>query len=71
MKKLQRYANRTEDREKLEETVKAAEDMIALLTQFGVPIKKNTVRAVKRARKYLNESKPTRTKHQPGTRDRN
>ena len=48
------------DREKLEETVKAAEDMIALLKQFRVPISNNTIRAVNKARKYLNETKSSK-----------
>jgi hypothetical protein len=57
MKKVQGFASKIEDPENLEKTVKAAEDMIALLKQFGVPIRKNTVRSLKRARKYLEESK--------------
>ena len=48
------------DRENLEETVKAAEDMIALLKQFRVPISNNTIRAVNKARKYLNETKSSK-----------
>jgi hypothetical protein len=48
------------DREKLEETVKAAEDMIALLKQFRVPISNNTIRAVNKARKYLNKTKSSK-----------
>ena len=48
------------DRENLEETVKAAEDMIALLKQFRVPISNETIRAVNKARKYLNETKASK-----------
>lgn len=50
------------DREKLEETVKAAEDLIALLKQFRVPISNNTIRAVDKARKYLQETKSIKKK---------
>lgn len=48
------------DREKLEETVKAAEDLIALLKQFRVPISHDTIRAIAKARKYLDETKATK-----------
>jgi hypothetical protein len=56
MRKAKPLISTPEDREKLEETVKAAEDMIALLKQFEVPIDRNTVRAINKARKYLNET---------------
>jgi hypothetical protein len=57
MRKGKRLAHTTEDREKLEETVKAAEAMIALLKQFGVPVNGNWIRAVDKARTHLNETK--------------
>ena len=53
MGKGKRLANTTEDRAKLEETVKAAEAMIALLKQFGVPVNSNWIRAVNNARTHL------------------
>jgi hypothetical protein len=58
MKKGKRSTSATEDRAKLEETVKAAEAMIALLKQFEVSVNSDWVRAVHRARKHLNEIKP-------------
>jgi hypothetical protein len=60
MRKVKRLANRTEDKEKLEETVKAAEAMIALLKQFGVDVSSDWIRAVDKARKQLsgNRSAP-------------
>ena len=58
MRKGKLPVNTPEDREKLKETVKAAEDMIALLKQFRVPINNNTIRAVNKARKYLNYRNP-------------
>ncbi len=58
MRKGKLPVNTPEDREKLKETVKAAEDMIALLKQFRVPINNNTIRAVNKARKYLNDRNP-------------
>jgi hypothetical protein len=59
MRKGKRLANTTEDRAKLEETVKAAEAMIALLKQFEVPVNSNWIRAVNKARKHLNETEST------------
>jgi hypothetical protein len=57
MSKGKRLTDRTDDREKLEETVKAAEAMIALLEQFGVSVDSNWTRAVNNARTHLNETK--------------
>jgi hypothetical protein len=57
MKKRKRLTDTTKDREKLEETVKAAEAMIALLKQFGVSADGSWIRAVKNARKHLNETR--------------
>jgi hypothetical protein len=57
MRKGKRLVNTTEDREKLEETVKAAEAMVALLKQFGVPVNSNWIRAINKARKHLNGTK--------------
>ena len=57
MSKGKPIADTPKDRENLEETVKAAEDLIALLKQFKVPISNTTVRAVDKARKYLQETK--------------
>jgi hypothetical protein len=48
-----------EDRQKLEETVKAAEDLIALLKQFKVPVDRKIIRRINEARKHLNESDST------------
>jgi len=56
MRKGKLLINTNEDKEKLEETVKAAEDMIALLMQFRVPIKKSSIRAVNKAREYLDKT---------------
>ena len=55
-----------EDREKFEETVKAAEDLIALLKQFKVPVDQNIIRRINEARKHLDETEPTRYSCQPG-----
>jgi hypothetical protein len=55
-----------EDREKLEETVNAAEDLIALLKQFKVPVDKNIIRRVNEARDHLKETESTRKIRQPG-----
>ena len=57
MRKVTRVANATEDREKLEETVKAAEATIALLKQFRVPVNGTWIRAISKARKQLNVTK--------------
>jgi hypothetical protein len=59
MRKGKRLVNTTGDvnREKLEETVKAAEAMIALLKQFGIPVNSNWIRAINKARMHLDESK--------------
>ena len=54
-----------ENREKLEETVKAAEDLIALLRQFRVPVDREIIRRVKDARKHLNETASKRRTRQP------
>ena len=54
-----------EDREKLEVTVKAAEDLIELLKQFKVPVDKNIIRRVDEARKHLKETESTRKIRQP------
>jgi hypothetical protein len=59
MKKGKRLVNATADREKLEETARAAEAMIELLKQFGAPVDNSWIRAVKKARKHLNETQPT------------
>jgi hypothetical protein len=56
MRKGKLFISTSEDREKLEETVNAAEDMIALLKQFRVPIKKSSIRAVNEAREYLDKN---------------
>ena len=56
MRKGKRLGNTTEDREKLEETVKAAEAMIALLEQFGIPVNSDWIRVVNKARMHLGES---------------
>jgi hypothetical protein len=60
MNKEKPIVDTPKDREKLEETVKAAEHLIALLKQFRVPISNNTIRAVDKARKYLQETKSTK-----------
>jgi len=57
MKDGKRLPEKTEGRENLEETVKAAEATIALLKQFGVPVNSNWIRAVNKARTHLNETK--------------
>lgn len=57
MRKVSRSAKVTEDREKLAETMKAAEATIALLEQFGVPVNSTWIRAINKARKQLNETK--------------
>jgi hypothetical protein len=46
------------DRQKLEETVTAAENLIALLKQFKVPIDKSTIHRIREARKHLNKTQP-------------
>ena len=66
MRKGKLFISTSEDREKLEETVKAAEDMIALLMQFRVPINKSNIRGINEARKYLNETESIKKKRQPG-----
>ena len=58
MGKRKRLPRKTEDRENLEETVKAAEATIALLKQFGVPENSNWTRAVDGARTHLHKPKP-------------
>ena len=68
MRKGRLLINTNEDREKLEETVKAAEDMIALLKQFEVPMHKKSIRAVEKARKYLKKTE-SKKNHQPGRQD--
>ncbi len=57
MRKVIRLANTTEDREKLAETVKAAEATIALLKQFRVPVNSTWICAISKARKQLNVTK--------------
>ena len=57
---MRKRRNIHEDREKLEETVKAAEDLIALLKQFKVPVDKNIIRKVHEVRNHLNETGLTR-----------
>jgi len=57
MRKVTRLKNTTEDRQKLEETVEAAEATIALLKQFGVPVNSNWIRAINKARTHLNVTK--------------
>ena len=59
MRKGKRLVNTTEDREKLEETLKAAEAMIALLKQFGITIDSSWIDSVNKAKKHLKETKPT------------
>ncbi len=68
MRKGKLFISTSEDRKKLEETVKAAEDMIALLKQFKVPIKKSNIRGINEARKYLDETESTKNR-QPGRQD--
>ena len=57
MGKGKRLANSTEDRRKLDETVKDAEAKIALLKQFGVPVNSAWIGAVNKAKKHLKEQK--------------
>ena len=57
MRKVSRSARTTEDREKLEEKLKAAEATLALLEQFGVPVNSTWTRAISKARKQLNVTK--------------
>jgi hypothetical protein len=59
MRKGKRLVNTTEDREKLEETVKAAEAMIALLKQFRITVDSSWIDSVNKAKKHLKETKPT------------
>jgi hypothetical protein len=66
MRKGKLFTSTSEDREKLEETVKAAEDMIALLKQFKVPINKSSIRAVNKAREYLDETNPIKVRERRG-----
>ncbi len=63
---MRKGKNTPEDREKLEEIVKAAEDIIAMLKQIRVPIKKSNIRGVNEARKYLNETESIKKNRQPG-----